>query len=358
MHVLLIEDNVDHQELIRDAFFDAFAQTGKLHCESKLASGFSALENQAFDLCLCDLSLPDSSLTSTVEALKSLKIDIPVVVLTSLNDIDLARSLVQEGIQDYLPKDSLTSELLARVCHYAIERKQQQTILEQRNLDLQGFCYSLSHDFNGPIRRIGQLSELLYDGVGQRATLTDDEEFCFKGISSNVAAIKELIRGLYEYLSIDNNRIELAPIDLNTLLTDLRGLISASTEKDYQLSIESLPTISGQQSLISILFQNLILNSIKYCENPPEVKISTTTCESANNVTIKLTDNGIGMPADKLSGIFKPFYRLHSASEYTGTGLGLSIVSRIIEKHGGQIKVESEVGQGSTFYITLPLAAG
>ncbi len=123
MKILLIEDNADHVALIRDMYNAQFDGEGSLVEARTLGDGLQMLDEQDFDVCICDLSLPDSPILNTIEVIQSSNTDIPIVVLTSLDDLEMERQLIQHGIQDYLPKMELSPTLLYRTCIHAVERK-------------------------------------------------------------------------------------------------------------------------------------------------------------------------------------------------------------------------------------------
>jgi light-regulated signal transduction histidine kinase (bacteriophytochrome) len=141
-----------------------------------------------------------------------------------------------------------------------------------------------------------------------------------------------------------NEAVDEATDALATLIST-RGAVVAS---------DDLPAVVADASQISLLFQNLIGNAVKYCENAPRVHISATW--GPNSVTYRVADNGVGIDAANLERVFEVFKRCHSPAQIDGTGVGLSICKKIVERHGGNIWVTSQVGQGSTFHFTLPTA--
>jgi light-regulated signal transduction histidine kinase (bacteriophytochrome) len=127
-------------------------------------------------------------------------------------------------------------------------------------------------------------------------------------------------------------------------------------ENDAEISVESLPTIRADSEQLEQLFCNLVTNAIKYNDaDPPRVDI--TVEERANHWEFAVADNGIGIDPANADQIFDVFKRLHHEDEYPGTGIGLSLCQEIVENHGGGIRVESDPGAGSTFFVTLPKRA-
>lgn len=354
MRMLLIEDNSDHYELIRDAFHDAFNTESEIEWHSDFLSGYEKLQHERFDVCLCDLQLPDSSIEASITRLQRLDCETPIVVLTSLNDIDTGTALVTKGVQDYLPKDELTSMLLHRVVAYAIERKKQQVALENKNHNQQIFCATLSHDFKGPVRRIGTLSNFLREALGERSTLTEKEEEWFDYIQHSVATIQQLVDNLQNLLSLENRDDKKDAVDLEQLIERVDQWMKENEKAQYSLSvIKPLPEIYGWESELFILCQNLLTNAVKFTRRFPEIVVRAEYGND-NEACISVEDNGIGIEQKHLEDIFSPFTRFAGESQFVGTGLGLSIVKRIVEIHQARIHVQSELGKGSKITLCFP----
>lgn len=357
MKILVIEDNLDHFELVEEALVQSSFEDLHLCHEVRLESGLDKLAQEPFDVCLCDLMLPDASVEMAVEKLKDLDTEIPIVILTSHTSSQVDCRLLQEGIQDFLPKNELSPTLLCRMITYAIERKQQQLFLQRENADMQTFCASLSHDFTRHLRHIVNVSRWLRDGISERTQLSSEELEWFQYIDRSTTGIRELVDSLGKFLSVEDVSARNAPIDLSVLLEKLKKNVIETAEKDVQLTIEdNLPCVQGNASQLTILFHNIFSNAIKYNESSPSIHVGAWI-DSLNSIChVEVKDNGIGIDKKYFSKIFLPFKRLHGAKTYCGSGLGLSIVKRIVDRHQGRVSLESSLGQGSTFTISLPLA--
>jgi len=356
LNILIIEDNVDHFFQIEETFTQILDSRFSLNHDIELSNGLNSLQNGVFDIALCDLQFPDSSIEETLEKLKQLNTKTPIIVLTSLSDMDIGTDLLKYGIQDFLPKDELSPTLLHRMCVYAIERKQQELELQRENADMQTFCESLSHDFKGHIRRISKISEVLHEELSERIELSQQDVEWFEHIEHSTAAIKELVDSLSQFLSVNHSEGKNTLINLSELFLKVQGLID-DTHNDailWKLQ-ETYPVIQGNAAQLFILFHNLISNGIKYNENVPQIEITTKIDKSSNRCLISVTDNGYGIDEVYFSRIFKPFARLQVSEQHSGSGLGLSIVKRIIEQHYGEISLDSTVGKGSTFTVKLPM---
>ncbi len=238
----------------------------------------------------------------------------------------------------------------------AEEALQQRTMeLERSNADLEQFAYVASHDLQEPLRMVASFTQLLADRYGSNL---DDEAREFISFAVEGAnRMQALIEGLLSFARVKTRAKELRPIDSGAALQrSLRSLRVALQESGAEVSSEPLPIVLADEPQIEQLFQNLIGNALKFRSQstPPHVRVSAQP--NGTECTFAVRDNGIGIDPRFNERIFAIFQRLHSRSEYPGTGIGLAICKKIVERHGGRIWVESEVGQGATFYFTLPIA--
>ena len=355
-NILVVEDNVDHYSLVEDALIEGFSNEVKIHHAREFMEGMEAIKGDSFDVCLCDLSYPESPQADTIEYIKGMDCDTPIIILTSLNSVDVAKDLLQHNIQDYIPKEELFPALLFRMCIYAIERKEQQRLMQTRNADMQTFCASLSHDFKGHLRRLHQIIGILKDDLETKIKFTQEEEKWFGLIEDSSAGIQELVDGLGQFLLADNSDIRLEKVDLLGLFQSLSGTIMDTHEQRVKIAIDdSIACVHGNEAQLKILFHNLITNGIKFNKNLPQIEIAGRLSDKSGYYEVLVKDNGIGIDGKYFSDIFIPFKRLYGARDYKGTGLGLSIVRRIVDKHKGYINLESERDKGSTFFVGLPL---
>ena len=356
MKILLLEDNEDHAELVKDLLQSAFSQSLAVDWETSLRQGQKCLAENDYDILLCDLNLPDSDFENTIKWLGGLVINAPVVVLTALNDTELGANLVHKGIQDFIVKgQNLDPFLMQRVCTYAIERKQLQLEAEKKNHELDIFCRSLSHNFRGPVRRIGNMLSMIKSSLGDRYDLAADELEYFRFAESNVDSLLSLIEGLHSFLRSEI-KANHSSIDLVTLLAELVTLYPQYPAGTVVLERGSLEhaEINGNRSQLFILFQNLIDNGLKYNNHEPKISVNIDKEPTRSCYRVDVIDNGIGFAMEYLDKIFMPFQRLHNDENYLGTGLGLNIVKKIAETHGGEISVASQIDVGSKFSVYLP----
>jgi len=350
LNILIIEDNSDHLDVITDALESITEVDVNIIAASSLSEGNRLILSERYDACLCDLNLPDSPLEQTVEWLATHSFPVPIVILTSINSIQIAKTLLSKGIQDYISKDDISPQLLFRTCRYAIDRWKHQREIETYNKDMKAFCSSLSHDFNGQIIRIKGVSNILKLDLEERLVLTPGELTLFEYLNNSTAEIHQLVDDLQHYLAMEYTLKSDEIIDLHRVINKASAALKASVNKDFVINVEkSLPKFRGNTALMHLLFHNLFSNSIKFNQNSPVISVSFEETDQLLQIFVK--DNGIGFNTDKSHEMFTPFKRLSHKNSYNGSGLGLSIVKRIIEKHDGSIKVESEIDKGSLFTL-------
>lgn len=235
------------------------------------------------------------------------------------------------------------------------ERKKLEEELQRSNQELQMFAYVASHDLQEPLRTISSFTQLLERRY--RDKLDKDADEFINYIVEASKRLQKMIIDLLEYSRIMTKSGAFSEINAEDVLDDALFYLQGSIkETDAEISNDPLPVIYADKNQITKVFQNLISNSIKFRKKnvPPKIHISARIDSSGNKYIFSVQDNGIGMEDQYADQIFTIFQRLHTREEYHGTGIGLSIVRRIIERHGGHVWVKSKLGEGSTFYFTIP----
>lgn len=230
-------------------------------------------------------------------------------------------------------------------------RKQIAEELERSNKDLEQFAYVASHDLQEPLRAVTGFVQLLRQELDNKLTDTTSEYMTF--VIEGVSRMQSLISGLLQYSRIGHHG-QIRSIDARGALDRALAHLQVSIqETNTKITFDDLPMVRMDSVQLSQLFQNLVGNAIKFRSNGnPEIHIGAVRQDSSWRFSV--ADNGIGIEPQYAEKIFLIFQRLHTRDKYPGTGIGLAICKKIIERHGGEIWVESAIGRGSTFYFTVP----
>ncbi|MGF7117653.1 PAS domain S-box protein [Methanobacterium oryzae] len=227
--------------------------------------------------------------------------------------------------------------------------------LRRSNDELRQFAYVSSHDLQEPLRTIAsftQLLEMRYKGKFD----SDADEFIVYIVDA-AKRMKQQIQDLLEYSRVETQGNEFIEVDSNYILNQaINNLRNSIDENNAIITYDPLPYVIADSDQLMRVFQNLVGNSIKYRKTDEDPKIHISALEDLENseYVFSVQDNGIGIEKEYFDRIFRIFQRLHTRVKYQGTGIGLSVVKKVIERHNGQVWVESEYGVGSTFYFSLP----
>ncbi|ELY50803.1 PAS domain-containing protein [Natronococcus jeotgali] len=234
------------------------------------------------------------------------------------------------------------------------ERREYQRKLEESNERLEQFAYAASHDLQEPLRMITSYLQLLEDRYAEELD-GDGEEFIAYAVDG-AERMREMIDGLLAYSRVETQGDPFEPVALETLLEDvLADLRLRIEESGAEITTASLPRIEGDEGQLRQVFQNLLENAIEYSgDDPPRVRIDAERDGSRWRIAVR--DEGIGIDPEQQERVFEVFQRLHSRDEHDGTGIGLALCRRVVERHGGEIDVDSAPGEGTTFTFTLPAA--
>ncbi len=243
------------------------------------------------------------------------------------------------------------------------ERKRSEQLLQESiedlarsNAELEQFTYIASHDLKEPLRMISSFAQLLEKRYKDK--LDEDANDFIRFITEGVVRMQDLINSLLAYSRIGKYSKEFEKVDLNDVLKDvIDNLSKLINDTNAEVIYDSLPSLFVDKNQLLQVFQNLISNAIKFRRiDPPLVHISSRL--DSKHWVFSIRDNGIGIKSKDFERIFIIFQRLHAKDEFGGTGIGLAICKKIIERYGGKIWVESEVGKGSTFYFSIPKKRG
>jgi light-regulated signal transduction histidine kinase (bacteriophytochrome) len=357
--VLVVEDNEPERRLLADILREESFEV--IGCESA-CEALDRVQQHSFGVAIVDLRLPDLSGTQLLERIRALDEEVRVIIYTGAASFDSVKEALNLGAFAYVEKLSDPSELLRHVHRARHERADRYatdleeavaartTELARSNRELEAFASVVAHDLRSPLLTISGYCQILQDEHGQ-GNIADANEY-LGYIVDGVARMNRLIGDLLDYARVGRSDEPFEPVALDVVLTQvLANLEAVIRQSQAHVHVGPLPVVLGDQTQLVQLFQNLIVNAIKFHRDAdPVVEIAATREESLWQFSV--ADNGIGIRPEHFEQIFQVFHRLHG-KEYPGTGIGLALCKKIVERHGGRIWLESQPGQGTTFFFTL-----
>jgi PAS domain S-box-containing protein len=249
--------------------------------------------------------------------------------------------------------ESTNTELQGEI----VTRKRAEGALQESNSALEAFSFSVSHDLRAPIRAMQGFANVLLEDYGNK--LDEMGKECATRIVNAAERMDVLVHDLLVYSRLGHTTLDLSPVSVESAVFDALAQLEQDL-KTRGASVEvkqPLPTVMGHATTLTQVLANLIGNGTKFVAPGQKPRVKVWVEEKDGHATVWIKDNGIGIAPENQSRIFRVFERLHGADDYPGTGLGLAIVRKGAERMGGQVGLESEPGQGSRFWIRLPLPA-
>lgn len=326
------------------------------------------------------LTYPLLAIATAADRLRQGNTNTDLPLMTSSDEIGrlsrslkhLIRTLFEQQQQLNISNEQLQIQLTKRQ-RAAAEIQQLNATLEQKvsdrtaqlqeiNRELEAFAYSVSHDLRAPLRTIRGFARALQEDYGDRLDNLGKEYL--ESITADAAQMDRLIAELLAYSQLTRTKITLQPVALMTTIASARKQLETDLqEKQAEITVTTpLPTVLAHSQTLTQAVANLLSNALKFIkpESRPQVEIKYQLIQYHQQQWARLwiIDNGIGIAPSDRERIFRIFERLHGIETYPGTGIGLAIVRKSIERMGGCVGVESQLGQGSRFWIELPLFEG
>jgi two-component system NtrC family sensor kinase len=387
--ILAVDDSLTYLHELNDAL------KGEGYDVVMARSGEEAIELlavQAVDCILLDLVMPGLGGHETCQRIKNAPIvrDIPLIMLTALED---RASMIQglgAGADDYIQKSSefevlrarvraqirrkqfedenrrIREELLRRELEAAEARAAHELFetraalvkeLELTNGELEAFSYSVSHDLRAPLRAINGFSHILRRDFAPQ--LPVKAQGLLDLVITSAQRMNHLIDDLLLFSRMGRQPLVKRTVDIALLVREtVDELRQQQPERIVDVRFGELPDGVADMALLRQVLTNLLSNAFKFTRNTASAVIDISGERGVPENEYWVRDNGAGFDAQYASRLFGVFQRLHGDDEFEGTGIGLSIVQRIIQRHGGRVWADAEVGQGATFHFTLPGSPG
>jgi signal transduction histidine kinase len=358
LSILLIEDDPADARLIREMVFAVSVPLARrLRHADRLAAGIAAARVAQPDIVLLDLSLPDARGFETFRQLQAALPGVPIVILSGLNDEDMAVRSVQGGAQDYLVKGHVDGPTLVRAMRYAIERKRMDA--ERRELSRQRdeFFAGVSHDLRTPVAAIKASIEAVL--ANEPPGLPKPLHRLLVNIDLATDGLSDLVEDLLELARLEAGRVDLRRVECDLREVGSRALAAVEplvAQRSQRIAFDATEPVIARvdPERLGRALTNLLANAQKYGRVGGEIHV--TIAGDAEASVLSVRDDGPGIAPDEQDRIFERYYRSADGTTRArqGTGLGLPIARALVELHGGTLSVESSPGEGATFRIRLP----
>jgi signal transduction histidine kinase len=358
LDVAVLEDDELDAELLSRKLRQAWAADVRVTVFPELAQLEAALRTTSPDVVFCDLGLPDATGIEVVERVVSSAGQAPVVVLTGNEDPTIPVMALRSGAQDYLVKDALVAESLARALRYALARSfadgQVRRIaaeLREANGELDQYAGIVAHDLRAPIRT----ARLFTDRLKTAIVTGSDAIPITSCLESSLERIESLVERLLRMATLRNESLDLEPMLLSDIIEAIGVYVLADLEKaQASLSVLQDGVITADPIRLQEVLVNMVHNSLKYRhpERLPEIVFSARTRGDETELTI--ADNGLGIDPKYRERVFDLFERFDTGQS-EGLGFGLAFCRRVADLHHGSLTVaDSPSGVGATFRLLLP----
>ncbi|MBP6343689.1 MAG: GHKL domain-containing protein [Candidatus Omnitrophica bacterium] len=225
--------------------------------------------------------------------------------------------------------------------------------LTRSNKELEQFAFSAAHDIQEPLKVTLAYIQLL--DKRYKGKLDDNADRIISSVLRNTEKMQKLVQNLLKYSLVGEGKLQLKELDSNEAIKSAVENLKVSIEESAtHISYENCPVVNADEVQLTQLFQNLINNAVKFRKNGEAARIHISARQDNDQWVFSVRDNGIGIAPENMKNIFELFRRLHTQNEYTGSGIGLALCQRIVESHRGKIWAESQPGEGTIMYFTIP----
>lgn len=350
------DDEGDRIQIIR--CLEESSVTFDCYEASSVHSALDQMRTNHFDCAVIDYHMPGQNGLDGVKTLLRADPFLAVIMSTGQGDEHIASAAIKVGARDYIAKAKLSPVDLRDAIEGAVQQAEIERVLAEQQRALAVFARVLVHDMKAPTQSILGFAKLVdlfldKDPIDRKKLKGQAQR-----IAEGAMRMDALLDQLHAYTEADAQP-QFETISLDTLLRDVVADLDAVIHKaEASVIFGNLPVVCADRAQLTQLLQNLVGNGIKYCKaRRPEVHVEAHRLANGDCV-IEVRDNGIGIDEKHFADIFEPFKRLHSHGEFEGTGLGLTTCKKIVERHNGQIWCKSRLGEGTSFFFSLPLVCG
>lgn len=352
INILIVDDTPEHIHIASSILANS------INCSIRVAtsahSALKLIEKRIPTLILLDVKMSDIDGFDLCKILKSnpLYEDIAIIFITASEDEYSVSKGFSLGAQDYVVKPYNSSELIARVNTH-IKLICQKRELKYAYNELDKFCHTVSHDLKSPLLVIIQLVNLLCSEIGENTSIE------IKSILNHLIAKSEdailMIERLLELCKITQIECNFKLLNFKNIAhTVFNELFSLENNRNILFNCSNIPLIKGDETLIKLLFQNVISNAIKFTRNSNPSIININFTNSLDFLYITIEDNGVGFDMKYSEKLFNVFERLHTKEDFEGSGVGLSIIKKIMERHNGYVEIFSNINHGTKITLAFP----
>ncbi|MGD0344893.1 MAG: hybrid sensor histidine kinase/response regulator [Acidimicrobiales bacterium] len=362
LKLLLVEDSPSDAMLIGAYLQEGLHGSVELARVQTLESGLSWLSEDDIDAVLLDLGLPDSSGLNTYQRVQDEFPDMPVVIISALAGLDVAKRAVSLGAQDFVIKGDLTPTTLARAVIYAVARQgvlfRHDRVLHDEIATKDRFLSHVSHELRTPLAAIHQFVSLVADET--TGPLLADQRECLEGAMRNIRQLSSMVDDLLAVTRLGSALIDVHPkpaaiADLVSKCAADFLLLAKEREIDLEVNLPSLPDVWCDPARVTEVLNNLLDNAVKFAPSKGRIVISASTEDAF--VHIKVWDSGSGVTPELRERVFESFFQenRNEDSGRAGLGLGLYVCRQLVELQGGRIWIDNSLAtNGSSFTLSLP----
>lgn len=372
--VLLVDDDKEEYVVTKKHLRDARTGTFQVEWAPSFGDALRAMKDAHYDVCLLDYHLGERTGIELLSEMRSLRYDLPVILLTGRGSLELDIEAMQMGAFDYLEKSDVTPVLLERSIRYTIENHRARAALreaneelEQRvrertaelhrsNENLEQFANVVARDLREPLRAITRhIEQIKAQQTGHE--LREAAPFTQALLDPLLRAARNmelLVQSVLNYSRAARVAKPFEAVDLSVVLRDVCAELSDTIQAvGAAVDVGPMPSVQADANLVKGLFENLLDNALKFRgEEPPQIRAWSE--RKGTNWLCAVRDNGMGISDEDIEDIFLMFHRGGQEPAQPGIGIGLGLCQKIVQYHGGMIWVDSEPGRGSTFYLTFP----